>query len=306
MTSATQNCLRKSAQESQRKRRDKQVSAGGQPLTPFGKPCLPGAVQSRKCTTPMPSSPLTRFSTMLPVSCWRRLDLSKISRLYSAFSDRAGPVGRNSVLLKRPDLASDETNLLDRYKWLDPNCVPPPMPFDDGSLRDLLLDPAGVSFPNDGRPATLSICKTCYSDLKKKRMPALSLANRTFLGPVPPELENLTVIEEAMIARCRSKCWIIQLKEENQDLVLQSTQRGIKGHIIVYPQQPSKLADVLPPSIEEITTPVCVLFVGSSTPTPEWLREHAKPLCSCECHKSSPCSAMVKVTQSTVPRHHHQ
>ncbi|KAJ7892947.1 hypothetical protein B0H13DRAFT_1625354, partial [Mycena leptocephala] len=109
-------------------------------------------------------------------------------------------------------------------------------------------------------------------------MPALSLANRTFLGSVPSELKDLTVIEEAMIARCRSKCWIIQLKEENQDLVLQSTQRGIKGHVIIYPQKPSKVANVLPPSIDEITSPVCVLFVGSSAPTPEWLREHAKPL----------------------------
>ncbi|KAJ7670908.1 hypothetical protein DFH06DRAFT_898288, partial [Mycena polygramma] len=81
-----------------------------------------------------------------------------------------------------------------------------------------------------------------------------------------------------MIARCRSKCWIIQLKEENSDLVLQSTQRGMKGHIIIYPQQPSKVANILPPSIEEITAPVCVLFIGSSAPTLEWLREHAKPL----------------------------
>ncbi|KAJ6525549.1 hypothetical protein DFH09DRAFT_1250699 [Mycena vulgaris] len=82
-----------------------------------------------------------------------------------------------------------------------------------------------------------------------------------------------------MITRCRSKCWIISLlKEENQDLVLASTQRGVKGHIIIYPQQPSKLADVLPPPIEGIISPVCVLFVGSSPPTTEWLREHAKPL----------------------------
>ncbi|KAJ7934628.1 hypothetical protein B0H13DRAFT_2227245 [Mycena leptocephala] len=144
------------------------------------------------------------------------------------------------------------------------------MPFSEGPLRDLLLDPAGVSFPNDGSPATLSVCNTY------RRPPCLWL--RTYLGPVPPELKDLTVIEEAMIARCRSKCWIIQLKEENQDLVLQSTQRGIKGHILVYPQQPPKVADILPPSIEEITTPVCVLFVGSSAPTPEWLREYAKLL----------------------------
>ncbi|KAJ7090159.1 hypothetical protein C8R44DRAFT_545206, partial [Mycena epipterygia] len=81
-----------------------------------------------------------------------------------------------------------------------------------------------------------------------------------------------------IIARCRSKCWIIQLKEENQDLILASTQRGVKGHIIIYPQQPSKLATILPPPIDEITSLVCVLFVCSSPPSPEWLREHAKPL----------------------------
>ncbi|KAJ7200369.1 hypothetical protein GGX14DRAFT_310037, partial [Mycena pura] len=81
-----------------------------------------------------------------------------------------------------------------------------------------------------------------------------------------------------MIALCRSKCWIIQLREENQDRVLQTTQQGMKGHIIIYPQQPTKVASILPPSVEEITSPVCVLFVGSSPPTPEWLRLHAKPL----------------------------
>ncbi|KAJ7865848.1 hypothetical protein B0H13DRAFT_1636891, partial [Mycena leptocephala] len=145
------------------------------------------------------------------------------------------------------------------------------MPFDEGPLRDLLLDPDGVSFSNDGDSPVLSLCKSCHSYLKRKKMPALSLANRTFLGAVPSELKDLTVIEEAMIARCRSKCWILQLKADNDDVVLQRTHYHL-------PQQPSKVADVLPPSIEEITAPVCVLFVGSSAPTAEWLREHAKPL----------------------------
>ncbi|KAJ7847669.1 hypothetical protein B0H13DRAFT_1557877, partial [Mycena leptocephala] len=113
--------------------------------------------------------------------------------------------------------------------------------------------------------------------LEEEKMPALALANKMFLGSVPPELKDLTIIEESMIARCSSKCWIVQLKEENQDLVLASTQRGMKGHIMIYPQQPSNIASILPPSLE-ITSPVCVLFVGSSPPTPEWLRDHAKPL----------------------------
>jgi hypothetical protein len=140
------------------------------------------------------------------------------------------------------------------------------------------VDPDGVAFPSTGGPPVLFLCSLCHSSLKKKKLPPLSLANRTFLGPVPEELKNLTVIEEAMIARCRCRCWTIQLKEENQDLVLFSTQGGVKGHVIIYPQQPSQNANILPPSIEEITSPVCILFVGSSPPSPEWLRVHAKPL----------------------------
>ncbi|TDL13848.1 hypothetical protein BD410DRAFT_817262 [Rickenella mellea] len=81
-----------------------------------------------------------------------------------------------------------------------------------------------------------------------------------------------------MIARCRSKCWVIQLKEENEDLVLPNVQRGMKGHIIIYPQRPDEIANLLPPSLEDILTPICVIFVGSSPPTDEWLRKNAKPL----------------------------
>ncbi|KAJ7086533.1 hypothetical protein C8R44DRAFT_531715, partial [Mycena epipterygia] len=80
-----------------------------------------------------------------------------------------------------------------------------------------------------------------------------------------------------MIARCRAKCWIIQLKEED-DYSTPITQRGVRGHVIVYPQKPSAIAKVLPPSIEEVITPICVIFVGSNPPTSEWLQKKAKPL----------------------------
>src|ERR1700761_7876956 len=73
--------------------------------------------------------------------------------------------------LKHPDLASDETNLLDiiivACGWTR-TVFRRQLP----SMTDLLLDPPGVSFPNDGRHADLSVCKTCYSDLKWKRMAA--------------------------------------------------------------------------------------------------------------------------------------
>ncbi|KAJ7162714.1 hypothetical protein C8R43DRAFT_879971, partial [Mycena crocata] len=85
-----------------------------------------------------------------------------------------------------------------------------------------------------------------------------------------------------MIALCRSKVWIIQLRDDEDKPQLGDkvpiTQRGVHGHIIVYPQKPSAIAKTLPPSIEDVTTPICVIFVGSRPPTAEWLRTKASPL----------------------------
>ncbi|KAJ7025256.1 hypothetical protein C8F04DRAFT_968049, partial [Mycena alexandri] len=81
-----------------------------------------------------------------------------------------------------------------------------------------------------------------------------------------------------MIALCRAKCWIIQLREEDSESSLPFAQRGVRGHVIVYPQKPSSIAKTLPPSIDDITTPICVVFVGSQPPTAEWLKEKASPL----------------------------
>jgi hypothetical protein len=95
---------------------------------------------------------------------------------------------------------------------------------------------------------------------------------------MPAELKDLTPIEESMIALCRAKCWIVQLSEQRSDVAFPHNQRGFHGNIIIYPQPSQKIASMLPPSIEEIVSPICVIFVGSSPPSPEWLRNKAKPL----------------------------
>ncbi|KAG1734237.1 uncharacterized protein EDB91DRAFT_1000979, partial [Suillus paluster] len=79
-----------------------------------------------------------------------------------------------------------------------------------------------------------------------------------------------------MIAKCRAKCFILHLCEESERIP--NAQRGLKGNIIVFPQRTSPILDMLPPPMDDIVMPICVLFVGSSPPTPEWLRQHARPL----------------------------
>ncbi|KAI1781877.1 hypothetical protein LXA43DRAFT_907387 [Ganoderma leucocontextum] len=106
-----------------------------------------------------------------------------------------------------------------------------------------------------------------------------------YLGDIPDELKDLTFIEEQLVALCRAKSSIVHLKEDNSThgngpsvARRPNSQRGFKGHIIVYPQKPDQVARTLPPSLHDASQAVCVIFVGSRAPTLEWLRDSASPL----------------------------
>ena len=178
-------------------------------------------------------------------------------------------------LLKRPDRRLVDGEIV-HARWIDPQCVGPVFDTPHEVLRDVLVAREGVVM-SDRRAAALRFCGLCWRCLRKGSTPDLSLANHLFLGDVPVELRGLTVVEEAMISRCRAKSWIIQLREVEGSSV-PNAQRGMRGHIIVFPQDPERVVNLLPPPIEDIITPICVIFVGSSPPSKEWLRMHARPL----------------------------
>ncbi|KAJ3884047.1 hypothetical protein GG344DRAFT_91526 [Lentinula edodes] len=73
-----------------------------------------------------------------------------------------------------------------------------------------------------------------------------------------------------MIARCRAK------KDGMPNTPI--LQRALKGNIIIYPQRPSAIAKILPPDLNDIASAICVIFIGSTRPTDEWLKTKAKPL----------------------------
>ncbi|PBK87422.1 hypothetical protein ARMGADRAFT_1121965 [Armillaria gallica] len=68
---------------------------------------------------------------------------------------------------------------------------------------------------------------------------------------------------EERVALCRTKCLVVQLEDDSETESKKSIrQRGTVGHMIVYPQRPRAIAEMLPPTVKEITSPVCVIFVG--------------------------------------------
>ena len=152
-------------------------------------------------------------------------------------------------------------------------------------LDDILLDRAGV----DVESREVRLCKSCHSALLREQLPSCALANNHYLGPTPPELSDLTPIEGSMIALCRAKAAIFQLRPAALDdsgsdaanapeVSMPNLQRGMKGHVIIHPQHTEHVVDALPPSIQNIVEPVCIIFVGSAPPTRQWLLEKAKPL----------------------------
>ena len=161
--------------------------------------------------------------------------------------------------------------------WNDPAFRAPPTPFQDGPLQGKLVDAHGVSTGGDGE-VVLELCHACSRSLHRNTLPKHALANKLYVGPIPEELSDLTMIEECMVARARAKSWIVKLQERDSDAASPTSQRGLRGHTIIYPQQPDRLAEVLPPPVGETLTFICVIFVGSSKLTNEWLREKAKPL----------------------------
>ena len=85
--------------------------------------------------------------------------------------------------------------------WLDSEIVAPVFPTPVAASMDIILDPKGVSIDENGE-SILTLCTMCHSSIQSKRTPPLALANHMALGDIPDELKDLTVVEEAMIAKC--------------------------------------------------------------------------------------------------------
>ena len=155
--------------------------------------------------------------------------------------------------------------------------LPMPPPYSSGPYKNLLICPFGVN--NHAQfEDSFTICNICESSLRHNHVPSLAFVNNTYLGEIPSELQQLTFVEELMIGLCRAKCTIFQLRENKREGISTISQSAFRGHIIVYPQNPSSVASFLPPNIEEVTSLICILFIGSTKPTLKWLHENAKPL----------------------------
>ena len=143
-----------------------------------------------------------------------------------------------------------------------------------GPLSNLAIDARGV-LSHMEQEARLRLCRTCALQIDASRAPKFAVANYLYFGDIPDVLRDLSVVEENMIALCRARCILVQLRTMRGGA---NSQRAYRGHAIFHQQDTTKVFSLVPPDIEDILSPICVLFIGSTRPSVKWIRENAKPL----------------------------
>jgi len=112
------------------------------------------------------------------------------------------------------------------------------------------------------------LCQICHNQLSKDRQPSEAPANFRWVGPVPEELQDLTWIEELLIARVHICSGIVRLGQRNNP----SSFFGIKGHVVFLPQDTTRLIDLLPMSPTSLSDIVKAVWTGRSKPDKSRLR----------------------------------
>ena len=95
---------------------------------------------------------------------------------------------------------------------------------------DVILSRSGIKSTVNGRVITL--CNNCLSSLKDGHLPKLALCNHLHVGLIPPELQSLSIVKEAMISLTCQKGVILQLREDNAKCPNVNVQQGFTGHTI--------------------------------------------------------------------------
>jgi len=170
---------------------------------------------------------------------------------------------------KFEELSIVDTSL--RHLHVDPSIVP--FSFSSGisqlDEQSIRIDPARIVQGPPGDIGSLLICRLCYRSLENGVQPPESLANYRWIGAVPPELQGLTWIEELLIARSHLTGHIICHQNRNA-----TSYFSLKGHVILLPQAPTKLLDVLPLPPSSLPDIVHVIWVGRPVRNVDVLRDH--------------------------------
>lgn len=112
------------------------------------------------------------------------------------------------------------------------------------------------------------LCLSCLKSLSQNALPrfsALNCVNMTLCQNYPSVLDDLTPVEECLIAKCHPLGIIIKLRPGRQTSPL--NYRASRGHFIVIPQDPEPLLDILPSPALTLHDVIRVFWLGKKPPS---------------------------------------
>ena len=144
----------------------------------------------------------------------------------------------------------------------------------------LLLEPAGLSELHGVRVA--DVCSTCLHSLENKSLqqaPRHALANGTWIGAVPWELQGLTVPEQMLIALLYPRVYVFKLfpKKNMGVRSVDQLQSAMRGNVSSYELNGSAVADMvegrlMPRAPTILASLISVTFIGRGKLPKDWLR----------------------------------
>ena len=120
-------------------------------------------------------------------------------------------------------------------------------------------------------------CQACFSAINTAKVPkfsAMNGANVTMCQYYPPELRDLTLVEESVISRCHPIGTVLKLKPNG--IQNPTAYNAIRGHLIAIPQDPGPLLKILPSPELHFHDYIKIVWSAKEDPTLEDLRPFAE------------------------------
>jgi hypothetical protein len=123
-------------------------------------------------------------------------------------------------------------------------------------------------------------CKECLHAIDSNRLPALSLANRMWIGHIPEELLRLTVPEQILVSLYHPRCYVYKLHPRNlwsNGASQSSLQNGLKGNVTTYELNMPNIVRMLegklmPRPTSILASMIAVSFIGAGHVPKTWLK----------------------------------
>ena len=113
-----------------------------------------------------------------------------------------------------------------------------------------------------------TFCRYCYTAVSSWKIPkfsATNFVNITMCQSYPSALEDLTAVEECLIAKCHPVGTILKLRPGGHSTP--ACYNALRGHMIVIPQDPGPLLQILPSPELRLDNLIKVFWLGKYPPT---------------------------------------